>query len=84
MTRTLTALLGLTLCACAMDPLVEPPAIHLAWTETLYELEATRVEGKTELARVRTLYYEKYGTEADEWGFWRTEASPWVYRLDPR
>jgi outer membrane protein assembly factor BamB len=22
-----------------MDPLVEPPAIHLAWTETLYELE---------------------------------------------
>jgi len=64
--------------------IADDPRVRLRVGETLYELEATRVEGKTELARVRTLYYEKYGTEADEWGFWRTEASPWVYRLDPR
>jgi len=64
--------------------IADDPRVRLRVAETLYELEAARVENEVELARVQTLYHQKYGTEADEWGFWRTEESPWVYRLAPR
>jgi hypothetical protein len=55
------------------------PRARLRVGAKLYERKAVRVQDADELALVRKLNQEKYGTDPVGW-----EEPPWVYRLDPR
>ncbi len=82
--------LGSTSRARWIGHLAEDPRVRLRVGETLYELEAVRVEDDFEVERVRELFLAKYGDAAESWGFWRRQprapraSEAFVYRLDPR
>jgi hypothetical protein len=59
------------------------PRVRLRIGEALYELNAVRVEEKAEANTVRQLFQMKYGSDADNWRFWRKEPH-WVFRLESR
>ncbi len=82
--------LGSTSRARWIGHLAEDPRVRLRVGETLYELEAVRVEEDAAVERVRQLFRQKYGDAAESWGFWRGQpealraTDAFVYRLEPR
>lgn len=82
--------LGSTSRARWVDHLTADARIRLRVGETLYELEAVRVDDDREIERVRQLFTKKYGAAAERWGFWRgrpdapSAREAFVYRLGPR